>query len=300
MTWALCTNHATTRSPMPWMPTDAPQILTRATFTSRLVCSFFRVSCLLAPLDNSRPLPLRPSRRMFILRLIRRLALVHLQLLSGVPQPPSVPLHKLLLPRDRFLTGTVVSTSFSLRAKLPHLTVLTSAMSGSPVLLLRVLDRSLVGRSQIPVAHLARQRWVIPMPTRRLTPYLSLETVLVQATNALLVVAMPSVPREVLCRVVCLSLLLAPLDLPGPMAVLLPLLTRIVLSVLLLKSALFAMSVPLRRAQDTLSNSSTPVLPSPNKFQVVTPSPLVLRLLLRLLLLLRLPPVIAKIAPPLQ
>lgn len=300
MTWELCTNHATTRSPMPWMPTDAPQILIPAMFTSRLVCNFFRVSCLLARLDNSRPLLPRLSRRMFILRLIRRLALVHLQLLSGAPQPPSVPLHKLLLPRDRFLTGTVVSTSFSLRAKLPHQTVSTSAMSGSPVLLLRVLDRSPVGRSRIPVARLARQRWVIPMPTRRLTPYLSLETLLVQAMNALLVVATPLVPREALCRVVCLLLLLAPLDLPGPMAVLLPLLTRIVLSVLLLKFALFAMSVPLRRAQDTLSNSSTPVLPSPHKFQVVTPSPLVLRLLLRLLLLLRLPPVIAKIAPHLQ
>lgn len=300
MTWALCTNHATTRSPMPWTPTDVPQILIRAMFTSRLVCSFFKVSCPPARPDNSRPPPPLPSRRMFILRLIRHRALASLRLLSGVPQPPSVPLHKLLLLRDKSLTGIVVSTSFSRRAKFPHPTVLTSAMLGSPVLPLRALDRSLVGRSRIPVARLDRQRWVIPTPTRRITPYPRSQMLLVQAMNALLVVAMPLVPHVVLCRLAFPSLLLVPLDLLDPTVVLLPLLTRIVLSVLLLKSALFAMSVPLRQAPDTLCNSSTPVLPSPHKFQAVTPSPPVPRPLLRLLLPLRLPPVIVRIAPHLQ
>jgi hypothetical protein len=123
---------------------------------------------------------------------------------------------------------------------------------------------------------------------------------LVRAMNALLVAAIPLVPLVVLCRLVFPSLLLVPLDLLGPTVVLLPLLTRIVLSVLLLKSALFAMSVPLRQAPDTLSNSSTPVLPSPHKFQAVTPSPPVPRPLLRLLLPLRLPPVIVRIVPHLR
>lgn len=286
------------------MPTDVLQTLTRAMFTSRLVCSCFKVNCLLALLANSLPLPLPLSRRMFTPRPTKRLALVRLQLPSGVPRPLSGPLLKLQLPQGRFPTGIVASTSFNLRAKPHHLTVLTSEMLGFPVLPPKARDRSQVACSQTLVALLDRLRWVIPTVTRRLTPYPSLEMFLVQAMNAPLAAAMPLARRVVLCRLDCLPAPLAPrvlLDLLDLMVVLLPLLlTRVVLSALLLRSALFAMSAPLRRGQATLFNSSTPVLPFPRKFRVVTPSHLVPRPLLPLLLLLRLPLAIAKTVLHLQ
>jgi hypothetical protein len=298
MTWVLCMNPATTRSLMPWMLMDVPRTLTRATFTSRLVSNSCKLSCLPALPASSHPMPPLLNHKMFILRLTRRRELDSHQRRNGAPLPPSDPLHKPRLLHDQFQTGTVASMSSNRSPRVPLLTASTSAMLAFQVLPDRALARSLVGRSLTPVLRAAPPRWVNPAHTRPLTLFPRSQMLPPRVTSELLVAAIRLVSHAVVSLLLPLDLLDL-LALLVPMAVLLPLPTRAVLSALLLKFALFVMSALPLQDPDTLINSSTLAPLFLPKFQVVTQSPLVpqhLPLLLPPLMPLR---AIVKIALPL-
>lgn len=295
MTWVLCTNLATTRSPMRWMLMVVPRTLTRATFTSRLVSNFCKLSCPPALPVSSHPTPPLLSRKMFILRPTRHRELDSHQRRNGAPLLPSDPLHKLPLLQDRFPTGTVVSMSFSHSPRVLPPTVLTSAMLAFPVFPDRAPARSLVGHSLTPVLRAALPRWANPAHTHPITLFPRSQMRPLRVTSELLVAATRLVshaaPSLLLLLVLPVLLVLT--------AVLLPLLTRAVLSAPLLKFALFAMSALHLQDPDTLTNSSTLAPPLLPKCQVVTQLLLVLQHL-PLLLLPQMPPrVTAKIAPAL-
>jgi hypothetical protein len=242
---------------------------------------------------------------MFTLRLIRRPASGPPLLLSGVVLPPLRPLlpsvlrlrPPLLLARLTGIAVPMIYTRNRLRpCRLP--TALISAMSCVPLVLPRpALARSLVGHSLIPLvlAHLlARPSWLVQMPIPlRLTPCPSSEM-----HRALLMSVPPAAVMDPL------ALLLVDLFLPHPLVLRLPeLLTAVLLPVLLLlptdiapsllplRFALSAMSVPPLLARATLTSSTTtarsPLLPA--VVPLVSPPVLLplhqLRLLLRPLLL---------------
>lgn len=230
---------------------------------------------------------------MFTPRLTRRLAWVLLPPLSGELQLPLVQPCKARLLRDRSQIGTAASMSSSHKASLRPLTPLTSVMV--PALLVgprkQVLTKSLAGHSlMLLVVELlcARLRWVPRVATLLLTLYPSWQTLPLPVTRVLLVAALAA---EALCL---LHLLVVPLLLVVPtvarlvLAVLRP---TTVPSPLPPRSVPSVTSVPHPQSPRTPTSSSTPVLAPLHRLAMRRALLQVLLRPLRLLLLLRPPPV---------